>query len=118
LGDEATEDFYFYPDGFGTRVVTLASTRGEDYAFSEFIVLLPQKAFPLEFLPTPKVDMLFLDGERKRVTFPLEPAMYGPLAIKVPADKDVGAGQHSVEAIVEQGFGISGERRSRPSWLT
>ena len=86
LGDEATEDFYFYPDGFGTRVVTLASTRGEDYAFSEFIVLLPQKAFPLEVLPTPQVDMLFLDGEEKRVTFPLEPERRA-IAIKMPADR-------------------------------
>jgi len=102
LGDEATEDFYFYPDGFGTRVVTLASTRGEDYAFSEFIVLLPQKAFPLEVLPNPKVDLLFLDGAKKRVTFPLEPAMYGPLTIKVPADKDLGAGQHSVERLLSK----------------
>jgi hypothetical protein len=100
LGDEATEDFYFYPDGFGTRVVTLASTRGDDYAFSEFIILSPQKAFPLEVLPNPTVDMLFLDGEKKRVTFPLAPGTYGGLTIKVPPGQEASIEQHSVERLL------------------
>ena len=45
---------------------------------------------------------MFLGWKKKRVTFPLEPATYGPLAIKVPADKDVGAGQHSVERLLSK----------------
>lgn len=62
-GDQATEDFYFYPDGFGTRVLTLSSAPDWRYELSEFILFTPQSAFPLDVL-TPKVDVLFLDGEK------------------------------------------------------
>ena len=65
-GDQATEDFYFYPDGFGTRVMTLSSAPNWRYELSEFIVFTPQAAFPLDVL-RPKVDVLFLDGEKKHL---------------------------------------------------
>jgi len=68
-GDQATEDFYFYPDGFGTRVLTLTSAPNWRYELSEFIVFTPQAAFPLEVL-RPKVDVLFLDGEKQRLEWP------------------------------------------------
>ena len=71
-GDQTTEDFYFYPDGFGTRVITLAASAGATYQLSEFIVLTPQAAFPLEVLPRHMVDLLFLDGRKLSLTFPIE----------------------------------------------
>jgi len=73
-GDWAVEDFYFYPDGFGTRVVTLTSTPGREYELLEFIVLTPQSAYPLNVLPRNLVDVLFLDGQKRSLQFPfLEP---------------------------------------------
>jgi len=68
-GDQATEDFYFYPDGFGTRVMTLTSAPNWRYELSEFIVFTPQAAFPLSVLH-PRVDVLFLNGERKHLEWP------------------------------------------------
>ena len=51
-GDSAVEDYYFYPDGFGTRVLTLQSDpQTANYELSEFIVLTPQSTYPLEHLP-------------------------------------------------------------------
>ena len=79
-GDQATEDYYFYPDGFGTRVLTLTSAPGADYELTEFIVLTPQSAFPFDVLPSHMADVLFLDGEKKSITFPYRP------------DKDLPAG--------------------------
>ena len=50
-GDAAQEDFYFYPDGYGTRILTLKSALDPKYELSEFIVVAPQDAYPLDFLP-------------------------------------------------------------------
>ncbi len=73
-GDSAVEDFYFYPDGFGTRVVTLTSTPDRAYELIEFIVLTPQSTYPLSVLPPNLVDVLFLDGRKRSLQFPfLEP---------------------------------------------
>jgi hypothetical protein len=69
-GDLATEDFYFYPDGFGTRSLTLLSAPGAAYQLSEFIVMTPQAAFPLDVLPSHIGDVLFLDGEKKPIVVP------------------------------------------------
>ena len=73
-GDWAVEDFYFYPDGFGTRVVTLWSTPGREYELIEFIVLTSQSTYPFSVLPANLVDVLFLDGRKRSLQFPfLEP---------------------------------------------
>lgn len=72
LGDEAFEDFYFYPDSFGTRVLTLASSPSADYEITEFITLLPQAAYPFEVLPSRLLEMLFLDGEKRAIVFPYQ----------------------------------------------
>lgn len=101
LGDRATEDFFFYPDGFGTRVVTIASSRPQDYVFSEFIVLLPQSAFPLDVLPHPAVDLLFINGEKKRVDFPLKVGSYGPMRLPFPVEVKE-TEYHPVERLVAQ----------------
>ena len=66
-GDSAVEDFYFYPDGVGTRVLTLQSVPTGDYELSEFIILTPAATYPLNVLPPNLVDILFLDGEKRRV---------------------------------------------------
>ncbi len=63
-GDAAVEDYYFYPDGFGTRVVNLRADPKNDYELSEFIILTPQGAYPLGVLPRVPVEALFVDGRR------------------------------------------------------
>ena len=69
-GDSAAEDFYFYPDGFGTRALTLQSNPGAEYELSEFIILTPPQAYPFAVLPRNLVDVIFLDGEKHEVLFP------------------------------------------------
>ncbi len=69
-GDSAIEDYYFYPDGLGTRVVTLTADRKNDYELSEFIILTPQGAYPFAVLPDDPVDALYLDGRKRLFRFP------------------------------------------------
>ena len=69
-GDAAVEDYYFYPDGFGTRVLNLKSDPKNDYELSEFIILTPQGAYPFDVLPNDPVDALFLDGRKHQFRFP------------------------------------------------
>jgi hypothetical protein len=69
-GDAAVEDYYFYPDGFGTRVLNLKSDPKNDYELSEFISLTPQGAYPFDVLPHEPVDALFLDGRKRQFRFP------------------------------------------------
>jgi hypothetical protein len=76
-GDAVDEDFYFYPDGFGTRVVTSSVVPGT-YEYSEFVILTPQAAYPLDVLPAPVVDLLFLDGGKEKLTLPLPASQYEP----------------------------------------
>jgi hypothetical protein len=73
-GDSAEEDFYFYPDGFGTRVLRLQSSLDADYELSEFIILTSQATYPFEVLPQKLVDVIFMDGQKRELSFPfLEP---------------------------------------------
>jgi hypothetical protein len=91
-GDQSTEDYYFYPDGFGTRVLSLTSTLDADYEISEFIILTPQAAYPLEVLPAYIADVLYLDGQKQRITLPLEAkvtAQKRPDDNKIPNQKHV-----------------------------
>lgn len=69
-GDQAAEDFYFYPDGFGTRVLTLKRRPEADYELSEFILLSPPGAYPLDIVPTNAVEMLYLNGGKSVLSFP------------------------------------------------
>src|SRR5262249_42826297 len=69
-GDQAVEDYYFYPDGFGTRVLTLKADPKNDYELSEFIILTPAGAYPFEVLPERAVDALFLDGRKHEFRLP------------------------------------------------
>jgi hypothetical protein len=71
-GDSAGEDYYFYPDGFGTRVVSLLSAPGAEYELSEFIVLAPSKAYPFAFLPEEPIELLALEGGTHRMAFPID----------------------------------------------
>jgi hypothetical protein len=70
-GDQPVEDYYFYPDGFGTRVVTLTAAPEAQYELSEFISLTPQGTFPLRVLPKKIVEMLYLNGDSRSFTLPL-----------------------------------------------
>ena len=74
-GGAAREDFYFYPDGFGTRALTLPSMPGSSYQLSEFILLTPQGAYPLEVLPQNLIEALSLDGKKEQIEFPFAAAM-------------------------------------------
>jgi hypothetical protein len=76
-GDSAVEDFYFYPDGFGTRVLTLQSALDSNYELSEFIILTPQDAYPFSVLPEDLVKIIFLDGESRTINFPYHAASQG-----------------------------------------
>jgi hypothetical protein len=70
-GDSAIEDYYFYPDGFGTRVLTLQSDpKTANYELSELILLTPQSTYPLSIFPSKMVDILFVDGQKREITFP------------------------------------------------
>lgn len=79
-GDSAVEDFYFYRDGFGTRVLTLQSVPTGDYELSEFIILTPQETYPFSVLPPGLVDILFVDGQKRELRFPFFPNEQGPKA--------------------------------------
>jgi hypothetical protein len=76
-GDLAVEDYYFYPDGYGTRVVSLTRDPANRYELAELIVLGPQQAYPLSFIPEQPIDLLFLDGEHRRVTYPATKESFG-----------------------------------------
>ena len=69
-GDMPVEDYYFYPDGFGTRVLNLKSAPGASYEVQEFIILTPQSAFPYKVLSPKIVDILFEDGQKREMSFP------------------------------------------------
>lgn len=69
-GDSPVEDYYFYPDGFGTRVLNLRNAPGARYEVQEIIVLTPQAAFPYQVLHPNMVDILFIDGAKREITFP------------------------------------------------
>jgi hypothetical protein len=71
-GDMPVEDYYFYPDGFGTRVLTLKSAPGAVYEVQEFIILTPQSAFPFKVLHPKITDILFIDGQKREITFPFK----------------------------------------------
>lgn len=91
-GDSAYEDFCFYPDGFGTRVLNLQSRPGSDYEISELIILTPPAAYPLEVLPSDLIDLVPVDGQpKRRLTFPgkgVEASRSVPLVCRVRLHKD------------------------------
>jgi hypothetical protein len=70
-GETAVEDFYFYPDGFGSRTVTLQSEPKAEYEIEELLILTPPAAYPLRVLPTNLVDVIFPDGTKHELKFPI-----------------------------------------------
>ena len=70
-GDSAVEDYYFYPDGFGTRVLTLAADPAAEYELSEFILITPQAAYPLDVIPEAPIDVLPLSGPKHTIKLPI-----------------------------------------------
>jgi hypothetical protein len=68
-GSFAVEDYYFYPDGFGTRVLTLTANPGHRVETNEFIIFLPQSGYPFDLLPDPLIDFLWPEGKAE-VRFP------------------------------------------------
>jgi hypothetical protein len=70
-GESVAEDFYFYPDGFGSRTVTLQSEPKAEYEIEELLILTPPAAYPLRVLPENLVDVLFRDGTKHELKFPI-----------------------------------------------
>jgi len=70
-GETATEDFYFYPDGFGSRTVTLQTEPKAEYEIEELLILTPPAAYPLRVLPENLIDVLFRDGKKRELKFPI-----------------------------------------------
>ena len=99
-GDAAVEDYYFYPDGFGTRVVNLKADPTNDYELSEFIILTPHGAYPFAVLPDDPVDALFLDGRKHAFRFPNPTARARP-GRPTPGTcrRSIGCGSHKDEEL-------------------
>jgi hypothetical protein len=70
-GESVAEDFYFYPDGFGTRTMTLQCEPKAQYEIEELLILTPPAAYPLRVLPANLVDVLFRDGTKRELKFPI-----------------------------------------------
>ena len=70
-GETATEDFYFYPDGFGSRTVTLQTEPKAEYEIEELLILTPPAGYPLRVLPENLMDVLFRDGTKHELKFPI-----------------------------------------------
>jgi len=70
-GETATEDFYFYPDGFGSRTVTLQSEPKAEYEIEELLILTPPAGYPLRVLPENLINVLFRDGTKRELKFPI-----------------------------------------------
>jgi hypothetical protein len=63
-GDFAAEDYYFYPDGMGTRVMILTAVPGLSFLeTNEFISFTPQSGYPFEHVPANLVDILWPQGK-------------------------------------------------------
>jgi hypothetical protein len=56
-GEPATKDFYFYPDGFGSRTVTLQTEPKAQYEIEELLILTPPAGYPLRVLPQNLIDV-------------------------------------------------------------
>jgi hypothetical protein len=64
-----------------------------NYELSEFIVIAPQEMYPLSFVPSQPVDILFPDGESRHVSFPATATPLGaprdmPAVFRVRMHKD------------------------------
>jgi hypothetical protein len=87
-GDMPVEDYIFYPDGFGTRTLTLKSAPGSTYEVQEFIIITPQSGFPFQVLDPKVVDILFIDGQKREIQFPARGEKSTPGGIKRPGVGD------------------------------
>lgn len=84
-GDQAVEEYTFYPDGFGTRTVDLKTDPSTEYELSELIVLTPQAAYPFDVLPEDLVDAIALDGAKRSYRFPIRGEAETPTEGRPPA---------------------------------
>ncbi len=70
-GDYAHEDYYFYPDGVGTRVLTLTSIPEAEYEVAEFILIASQAALPFDIMPEKPMDIISVNtGEKVEINLP------------------------------------------------
>jgi hypothetical protein len=71
-GDFAVEDYFFYPDGLGTRVLTLTAHPDVSVETGEFIVFTPPSGYPFDYLPANVLDILW-PGGKAAFRFPIRP---------------------------------------------
>ncbi len=70
-GDFAQEDYYFYPDGLGTRVLTLTCLPVAEYEVAEFILLAPPAALPFDIMPEKPMQIIsYKTGKSASLTLP------------------------------------------------
>jgi hypothetical protein len=70
-GDLPEEDYYFYPDGFGIRALTLKSIPEAEYEVSELIVLSPPAGFPFDFMSSEPIDIIsFITKDKVTLQLP------------------------------------------------
>jgi hypothetical protein len=70
-GESVVEDFWFYPDGFGIRAMTLVTDPGAQYELEEDLFITPPAAYPLRVFPENLTDVLFYDGSKHELKFPI-----------------------------------------------
>ena len=84
-GDTPVEDYYFYPDGFGTRVMTLTCVPEAVYELNEFIPITPVSGYPLRMFPANMLDLLWIDGDKAAFELPFIPGEQGAEVAKAEA---------------------------------
>lgn len=97
-GDFATEDYFFYPDGTGTRVLTLSSIPEAEYELSEFILLGSQASIPMDIIPDNPLSLISIkNGEKRLVSLPEKDSLWKSLpepiiySIKIHRDEPLSA---------------------------
>ena len=75
-GDSSVEDYFFYPDGFGNRVLTQTLQPDVSIETCEYLYILPAAAYPFDAMPQKAVDILWPEG-KATFTFPCRHKMDG-----------------------------------------
>lgn len=80
-GDFAQEDYYFYPDGLGTRVLTLTCLPVAEYEVAEFILLAPPAALPFDVMPDNPMQIIsYQTGKSASLSLPEKDTTWKTLA--------------------------------------
>jgi hypothetical protein len=119
-GDSVTEDFVFYPDGFGTRTVTVTRDPEWKYQFEELILMLPSGRFLSKSLLQAPIEVTSLQRERVLVSLPVRGSNPKNILDKLedwPGDGETPAlyrvRLHQEEPLSAVGFSLTNNGRPR-----